>query len=130
MCTSDVISGVEEYRLGARQVDGKHIIKGKTIDVTFKKPIPDLQLFISRVFSAAKPFRLWGLESRLEDGYFDVLGTDLHTGDSMNFEITKDFMRIYLSEGSCGNTVLRLLTNLQQYYGRGIACERVDQLVR
>lgn len=127
---ANVVSGIEEYRLGARQADGKHIVKGKTIDVIFKKPIPDLQLFIRRVFSAAKPFRLWGLESKLEDGYFDVLGVDLHTSDPMNFEITEDFMRIYLSEGSCGNTVLRLLTNLQQYYGRGIACERVDQLVR
>ena len=83
-----------------------------------------------RVFSAARPFRLWGLESKLEDGYFSVAGVDLHTGSPMNFEITGDFMRVYLSAESRGSAVLRLLTNLQLYYGRGIACERVDQLVR
>ena len=127
---SGVVDGIEEYRLGSRQVNGKHIVRGKTLDFTFKNPIPDLPLFISRVFSTAKPFKLWGLESKLDDGYFDVLGIDLHSGGSMNFEVARDFMRVYLSEGSCGSTVLRLLTNLQLYYGRGVACERVDQLVR
>lgn len=127
---SNTVIGIEGHRLGTRQVDGRHIIKGKTLDFIFKKPIPDLRLFISRVFGSSRPFNLWGLESELEDGYFDVLGIDLHTGDSMNFEIAKDFMRVYLSEGSCGNSVLRLLTNLQMYYGRGVICERVDQLVR
>ena len=54
----------------------------------------------------------------------------MHTGDSMNFEVTRDFMRVYLSERSRGGSVLRLLTNLQRYYGRGVACEQVDRLMR
>ena len=127
---SNVVDGIEECRLGSRQVNGKRIVRCRTLDFTFKNPIPDLELFIGRVFSTTRPFKLWGLESNLDDGYFDVLGIDLHSGGSINFEITRDFMRVYLSEGSCGNTVLRLLTNLQLYYGRGVACERVDQLVR
>lgn len=127
---SDAVDGIEECRLGTRTVDGRRIAGGRTLDFTFKTPVPDLRLFIGRIFDSAKPFKLWGLESRLEDGYFDVLGIDLHAGGSMNFEVTRDFMRVYLSEGSCGNTVLRLLANLQLCYGRGVACERVDQLVR
>lgn len=127
---ADAVNGIEECRLGTRHVNGRDIAGGKTLDFTFSRPIPDLPLFISRVFDTTKPFKLWGLESKLEDGYFDVLGIDLHTKDSIDFEITKDFMRVYLSKGSCGNTVLRLLTNLQLYYGRGVACEQVDQLVR
>ena len=127
---SDAINGIEECRLGTRHINGKDIIGGRTLNFTFSKSIPDLPLFISRVFNATKPFKIWGLESELEDGYFDVLGIDLHTNDSIDFEITKDFMRVYLSKGSCGNTVLRLLTNLQLYYGRGVACEQVDRVVR
>lgn len=127
---SDAINGIEECRMGTRHVNGRDIAGGRTLDFTFSKSIPDLPLFISRVFNATKPFKIWGLESKLEDGYFDVLGIDLHTNDSIDFEITKDFMRVYLSKGSCGNTVLRMLTNLQLYYGRGVACEQVDQLVR
>ena len=127
---SNVVGGIEECRLGTRQVGGKHVARGRALDFAFRKPIPDLQLFMRRVFSTTRPFRLWGLESRLEDGYFNVAGVDLHTGSSMNFEITRDFMRVYLSAESRGSAVLRLLTNLQLYYGRGIACERVDQLVR
>ena len=127
---SDAINGIEKCKLGTRHINGKDIAGGKSIDFTFSKPIPDLRLFISRVFNTAKPFKLWGLESELEDGYYDVLGIDLHTKSAINFEVTKDFMRIYLSEGSCGNTVLRLLANLQLYYGRSVACKQVDQLVR
>ena len=126
---SDAINGIEEWRLGTRHVNGKDIAGGKSIDFTFSRPIPNLRLFIGRVFNTTKPFKLWGLESELEDGYFDVLGIDLHTRSSINFEVTKDFMRIYLSESSCGSTVLRLLTNLQLYYGRSVACKQVDQLV-
>ena len=127
---SGAVDGIEECRPGARAVSGRKIAGDRTIDFAFKTPIPDIRLFIGRVFDTAKPFRLWGLESKLEDGYFDVLGIDLHAGGPVNFEVTKDFMRVYLLEGSCGNTVLRLLANLQICYGKGVACEQVDQLVR
>lgn len=127
---SGAVGGIEECRLGTRQVGGKHIARGGALNFAFKEPIPDLRRFMRRVFSVARPFRLWGLESKLEDGYFSVAGVDLHTGSPMNFEITRDFMRVYLSAESRGSAVLRLLTNLQLHYGRGIACERVDQLVR
>lgn len=127
---SKTVIGIEKCRLGTQEAKGTHVIKGKTIDITFKRPMPDLDMFLKKVFSTTKPFRIFGLKSKLEDGYFKVLGTDMHTGDSMNFEVTRDFMRVYLSERSRANSVLRLLTNLQRYYGRGVACERVDQLVR
>lgn len=127
---SETVVGIEKYRFGTQQAKGTHVIKGKTIDITFRRPIPDLDMFLKKVFNTTKPFRIFGLKSKLEDGYFKVLGTDMHTGDSMNFEVTRDFMRVYLSERSCGNSVLRLLTNLQHYYGRGVTCERVDRLVR
>lgn len=127
---SEAVTGIEKCRLGTRQAKGTHVIKGKTIDITFKRPMPDLDMFLKKAFNTTKPFRIFGLKTRLEDGYFKVLGTDMHTGDSMNFEVTRDFMRVYLSERSRGGSVLRLLTNLQRYYGRGVACEQVDRLVR
>jgi hypothetical protein len=34
----------------------------------------------------------------------------------ITFEITPEFMRVYLPDGSCGNTIIRLYTNLQHYY--------------
>ena len=127
---SGVVAGIEECRQGAQGASGSYSIVGRTVDFTFEKPLPDLPLFIESVFDTAKPFKLWGLDSKLEDGYFDVVGIDLHTGDAMNFEVTKDFMRVYLSKGSCGNTVLRLLTHLQLRCDVEASCKQVDRLLR
>ena len=38
---------------------------------------------------------------------------DLHVGQRLRFDITTDWLRIYLFEGGCGNTVARLVSSLQ-----------------
>jgi hypothetical protein len=40
----------------------------------------------------------------------------MHNGDQFSIELTPDWMRLYLYEEACGNTVLRIFTNLQHYY--------------
>ena len=124
------INGIEECRLGSSRQNGKWVIAGEPLHFEFNEPLQDTRRFIARLFDSTKPFRLWGLESEIDDGYYNVAGIDLHTGDSINFEIADDMMRVYLSEGSCGNTVMRLLCNLQDRFGTRIRCRQVDDLVR
>lgn len=123
------IDGIEECRLGSSQKDGRWAITGNPLYFEFDEPMQDLRRFIARLFDSTKPFRLWGLESEIEDGYYNVAGIDFHTGDPINFEITSDMMRVYLSEESCGNTIMRLLCNLQDRFGTRIRCKQVDQIV-
>ena len=47
----------------------------------------------------------------------------------MNFEVADDMMRVYLNKHGCGNTVMRLLCNLQARFGTGIRCRQVEEAV-
>lgn len=124
------VGGIEECRLGSSQRDGRWTIKGEPLYFEFSEPMQDLRRFIARLFGSTRPFRLWGLESEIKEGYYNVAGIDFHTGDPINFEIARDMMRVYLGEKSCGNTIMRLLCNLQDRFGTRIRCRQVDQVVR
>lgn len=91
-------------------------LSGEPLSITFSRPLPDLEKFLNSVFSGAEPFRLWGTPVSLGTNYFRVTALDLHVTNRINFEVAPDFMRVYLPDGSCGNTVVRLYTNLQHYY--------------
>ena len=120
---------IEDIRIGLVDVNGRTLVEGRPFDFRFSKEIEDLNLFLTTLFNCAKPFRLWGIKSQITKDYFRVAAVDLHTGSPMNFEVASDVMRVYLSKDSCGNTILRLLTNLQAYYDSGITCEQVPYCV-
>lgn len=82
----------------------------------FKFPLDtivvDVQSFARSLFSASRPFRLFGIPHRASDDRVDVEAIDLHTGDPLSFEIGRAGMRVFLPRGSCGNIIARLYTNL------------------
>ena len=98
-------------------------ISGEPLNVTFSRPMPDLEKFVDAVFSGAEPFRLWGTPVLLGTHYYRVTALDLHVSHRITFEITPEFMRVYLPDGSCGNTIIRLYTNLQHYYDSRVTME-------
>ena len=113
---SKTVEHIENSSIGVKEVDGRTLVEGRSFDFEFEDPIEDLDLFIDRVFNSAEPFKLWGLKSKIDDGYFKITAVDMHAGTPINFDIADDLMRVYLFKGSCGNTILRLLTNLQMHY--------------
>jgi len=122
----EVISRVEEGMLGARDDHGSKELKGSPFTIRFSRKIPNLGQFIGAVFDPKGPFRLWGTGWEISEGYHSVLGVDMHEGSSIDFEIADDMMRVYLRDGSCGNTLLRLFTNLQLLYDTRIGCEELE----
>lgn len=122
---SKTIKHIEESSLGVRTIDERTLVEGKSFDFEFKNTIENLDLFIERVFNSSDPFKLWGLKSIIRDDYYKITAVDLHAGAPINFEITGNFMRAYLSKGNCGNTILRLLTNLQIYYDSKVTCKQI-----
>ncbi len=68
------------------------------------------------LFGGTDPFRLWGVPVSIGKDYFRVTALDLHVTNRITFEVAPDFMRVYLPDGTCGNTIIRLYTNLQHYY--------------
>jgi len=91
-------------------------VKGEPLNIIFKEPIRDLDIFCKKVFSGSHPFRISGVPVNLGRGYFRVAGIDLHVGKCVNFEVSPEYMRVYLPPDSCGNSLARLYTNLQHHY--------------
>lgn len=114
---SRAIRSIEE-ELSIRFVSKQGIstLEGHPIIIELTRKLVDLPNFISRVFSSALPFRLWGLPEILGDDFARVYAVDLHIGHKLLFEISTDFIRIYLPTGTCGNTIARFFTNIQQYH--------------
>lgn len=112
---------IEDFRIGVKTEENRTLIEGKAFDFEFDRIIEDIDIFIEKMTSPT--FRLWGLKKKIGNEHYQFLAVDLHTGDPFDLEITKNFMRVYLPEGSCGNVVLRLLVNLQQSFDSRIRCE-------
>jgi hypothetical protein len=90
--------------------------EGEALFFEFEPPIENLERFCALLFSGGQPFRLWGAPMRVRGGSYRVVAVDLHVARPITFEINARFMRVYMSENSCGNSVLRLYTNLQHHY--------------
>ncbi len=84
---------------------------------------------LDKLLSSTKPFRLWGLKRQINKDYYKAVCVDLHTANKLTMEASPEWIRIYLPYGACGNTVLRLLTNIQQYYDSGAKLVVGDEVI-
>jgi len=91
-------------------------IEESPLVINFKKEIDDIVQFINSIVSAKDPFRLCGGTTQLDKDYYKFKGIDLHNNDKVTMEVAPSWIRLYLSEGACGNTALRIHSNLQRYY--------------
>lgn len=111
-----VIDRIEqEFAVGWVPAGDGYVLRGEPFVVWFPRDvvIDDLQAFADSLFRSSKPFRLFGVSHSASDRRIDIEAIDLHTGDPLSFELTPEWMRVYLPRGSCGNTIARLYTNLQ-----------------
>ncbi len=116
----------ERYAIRACERDGRLFLEGIPINFLFERPILNLEIFCESIFSCGEPFRLWGVPISLPENFYRVQAVDLHVGGPLQFEISPEFMRVYLPAGSCGNSVVRLYTNLQHHYDSRIRAEDGD----
>jgi hypothetical protein len=82
--------------------------------------VSNLEHFCARVFSGTDPFRLIALPVRRNANFYTASAIDLHVNQKIDFEITRKFMIAYLPAHACGNTLLRLYTNLQHYFSSDV----------
>lgn len=121
------IKGIEDDRFGLVDINDRTLVEGRPFVFEFPTKIDDLESLLAVLFNSKKPFRMWGIKTQIKKDYFRVMAVDLHTGSPMDFEIADDMMRVYLPKDSCGNTILRLLTNLQTHIISNITCPQVLQ---
>lgn len=99
----------QELPRGGAQMGGSAIV------IKFSRGIPDRDLFLDQLFSAREPFRLWGVPAD-RNGVAEVEAVDLHVGRKLRCDIGGDWLRVYVFEGGCGNSIARLITNLQHHF--------------
>jgi hypothetical protein len=94
--------------------NGKTLL-GEPLVFSFPKPLAEFETFVKELVSCKEPLRTWGLVEEIGGRLVHIEGVDLHTGSRLRFDVTPDFMRVYLGPTACGNTVARLLRNLQAH---------------
>ena len=116
----------DTYSLRSAEDDGRLSLHGAPINFRFDRPIANLEVFCESIFSCREPFRLWGIPVRQTENFYRVHAVDLHAGNPFQGEISREFIRLYLPEGSCGNSIVRLYTNLQHHYDSLVRAEDGD----
>jgi hypothetical protein len=94
---------------------GGGITEGGPIVIEFSRPIQDLPRFVHELLAVRRPFRLWGIPEFV-GGIARVEAVDLHVGQRLRLDVGRDWLRVYLDRGACGNTVARLVSNLQHHF--------------
>ena len=102
-----------------------HRIVGAPVSIRFQEPGLSQEVFdrwVGSTFTAqGNRFRLWGNPIRLGPTKVHVYGVDRHLWRPLFLEITAKGCTAIVPKETCGNTVHRLVTNIQRYVDPG--CE-------
>ena len=95
--------------------DGGSVVAGGPLVIKFSRPIENSVRFVDELLAVRRPFRLWGIVEFVGD-VAQIEAVDLHVGQRLRLDVGRDWLRVYLERGSCGNTVARLVSNLQHHF--------------
>lgn len=112
--------------------DGIVSLDGEPIVISFENLDVDIDptQLLPRLMSGTRPFRFWGVPYASASDSLYVTACDLHGAGTVRIDLTPRLMRIYLEQGTCSNSVLRLYVNLQQTLNRGLPIEAGGQDIR
>jgi hypothetical protein len=110
-----VVSLEDRYSLAVQpQETGGFTIDGDVAVIDFAEEL-DAERLVAGLFTAKEPFRLWAVPNQLSEDEWEANAVDLHVGQPLRFEISPYRVRVLLNEGTCGNTLARMLVNLQHH---------------
>jgi hypothetical protein len=118
---SRLVRLIEERALRFEALEaGGFLPSGTPILLRLSRQVPDMGVFLDGLFSAREPFRLWGAPVEGPGDTWTVDAVDLHVGQRISFDVGDDWLRVYLPAGACGNTVVRLVANLQHRFDANV----------
>jgi hypothetical protein len=113
-----VLEVERRYSMSAASLSSGYRVGGGPFRIHLAPVLEDLAVFCHRLFAAINPFRLAGVPRRVGPEHFVVNAVDLHTVQTLRFELKRDSIWVFLPAGTCGNTLLRFVTNLQRHHSR------------
>lgn len=112
----------DQYRLGVDTAEtGGMTIDGDVALIEFPHHVEDLPALMANLFTCREPFRLWAVPREVAAGQWEANAVDLHVGHTIRLEITSRWLRVLLGPHTCGNTLARLVANLQHRFDARIA---------
>lgn len=112
-------------------------LHGSPITFKFEKPLSPgiFRNFVDYTFPRGKePFKILGQPIWVGEHRVHIYGTDLHLWQRLMMELTPQQFTVILPTGTCGNTLHRLVTNVQRYLDPGVSVSvgnvRYDDIVR
>lgn len=91
-------------------------IEGEVATIDFPHAVEDLDALVANLFTCKEPFRLWAVPREVASGQWEANAVDLHVGHPVRLEITSHWLRVLLGPETCGNTLARLVANLQHRF--------------
>jgi hypothetical protein len=119
---------VDRYEQYVRQLEGLYRLRTTNIDsvglaldgevavIDLPRQIEDVPTFAASLFDCRDPFRLWAVPKEVAPGEWEANAVDLHIGQPLRLEITHQWIRVLLNDQTCGNTLARLIANLQHRF--------------
>lgn len=106
---------VHQLRINSVEETGLEL-DGDVAVIDFPAEVEDLEYFVGALFNAKEPFRLWAVPRKVAEDEWEANAVDLHVGQTLRLEITPRWLRVLLDGRTCGNTLARLVTNLQHRF--------------
>ncbi len=94
---------------------GNGTLSGRSATLRLSRPVGDAAAFAEAICSATPPFRYWGAPTMSSPSYTRLRVLDLNVGGLLDFEITADFIRVFLPAGSSASTLIRLYAAMQRH---------------
>ncbi len=101
------------YSCGDGEAGGS--LEGDPLVLEFPKPLRDFGSFVRELVSCRAPLKIWGIVNEVRKDYVHIEAVDLHTGSRLRLDVSPNYIRFYLGRQACGNTVARLVRNLQSH---------------
>lgn len=116
-----VRSAEDKFRIHWRAESGRGKMFGQPFYIHLgPKGISNLEHFCAKLFSGGEPFKLMGIPIRRNSNYYTISAVDLHVNQRVDFEVSRNTLSVFLPQKSCGNTLLRIYTNLQHFYSSDV----------
>ncbi|MDA6106709.1 hypothetical protein OSJ96_25370, partial [Escherichia coli] len=62
-----------------------------------------------------EPFKIYGEIKRVSEERVHIYGVDLHLWQNVVLDLSTEEFILFLPKGTCGNTIHRLVTNIQRF---------------
>lgn len=105
------------YRLGITATEELGMtVEGEVATIEFPHEVQDLDALVANLFTCKEPFRLWAVPREVASGQWEANAVDLHVGHEVRLELSSHRLRVLLGPETCGNTLARLVANLQHRF--------------